>query len=144
MDIPAVDFLSCYAIAVNEVNASGGRIVTSPTNGAAGVIPAVLKYILEVRSPYVAHRFFSCSSLAWSSSQFISDEPEKSIETFLLTAAVSLLRSTGIEPVSYHCHFNRLLGCSSNEVAQSQLLRAVVKQRSEVRTHTSFCLRHTF
>lgn len=45
--IPAVDFLSCYAIAVNEVNASGGRIVTSPTNGAAGVIPAVLKYILE-------------------------------------------------------------------------------------------------
>jgi L-serine deaminase len=45
---PAMDFLSCYAIAVNEVNASGGRIVTSPTNGAAGVIPAVLKYIVEV------------------------------------------------------------------------------------------------
>ena len=44
-----MDFLSCYAIAVNEVNASGGRIVTSPTNGAAGVIPAVLKYIVEVR-----------------------------------------------------------------------------------------------
>lgn len=43
-----MDFLSCYAIAVNEVNASGGRIVTSPTNGAAGVIPAVLKYIIEV------------------------------------------------------------------------------------------------
>ena len=49
--IPAMDFLSCYAIAVNEVNASGGRIVTSPTNGAAGVIPAVLKYIVEVRLP---------------------------------------------------------------------------------------------
>ena len=47
--IPAMDFLSCYAIAVNEVNARGGRIVTSPTNGAAGVIPAVLKYIVEVR-----------------------------------------------------------------------------------------------
>ena len=47
--IPAMDFLSCYAIAVNEANASGGRIVTSPTNGAAGVIPAVLKYIVEVR-----------------------------------------------------------------------------------------------
>jgi L-serine deaminase len=46
--IPAMDFLSCYAIAVNEVNASGGRIVTSPTNGASGVIPAVLKYIIEV------------------------------------------------------------------------------------------------
>jgi len=48
--IPAMDFLSCYAIAVNEVNAAGGRIVTSPTNGAAGVIPAVLKYIIEVQS----------------------------------------------------------------------------------------------
>lgn len=39
-----IDELSCYAIAVNEVNAAGGRVVTSPTNGAAGVIPAVLKY----------------------------------------------------------------------------------------------------
>lgn len=55
--IPAVDFLSCYAIAVNEVNASGGRIVTSPTNGAAGVIPAVLKYITEVSSQYV-HSYY--------------------------------------------------------------------------------------
>ena len=45
-----MDFLSCYAIAVNEVNASGGRIVTSPTNGAAGVIPSVLKWLVEVRS----------------------------------------------------------------------------------------------
>lgn len=53
--IPAVDFLSCYAIAVNEVNASGGRIVTSPTNGAAGVIPAVLKYIVEVPIQSVIH-----------------------------------------------------------------------------------------
>jgi len=43
-----MDFLSCYATAVNEVNAAGGRIVTSPTNGAAGIIPAVLKYIIEV------------------------------------------------------------------------------------------------
>ncbi|KAG8878551.1 hypothetical protein FRB98_006091 [Tulasnella sp. 332] len=62
---PGIDFLSCYAIAVNEVNAAGGRIVTSPTNGASGVIPAVLKYIVE----------------------FISEDPETDIMTFLLTAA---------------------------------------------------------
>ncbi len=66
--IPAVDFLSCYAIAVNEVNASGGRIVTSPTNGAAGVIPAVLKYIIEVGHcrlhGAVIHRLLSPSSSA--------------------------------------------------------------------------------
>lgn len=83
-NIPAVDFLSCYAIAVNEVNAAGGRIVTSPTNGAAGVIPAVLKYIVE----------------------FVSDDPEKSIKTFLLTAAVSpfLVMTVGELTVIGHRH----------------------------------------
>lgn len=79
--IPAVDFLSCYAIAVNEVNAAGGRIVTSPTNGAAGVIPAVLKYIIE----------------------FVSDDPEKSIKTFLLTAAVSFSRVCSGRSISSWC-----------------------------------------
>jgi L-serine dehydratase len=38
------DWVTCFAMAVNEVNAAGGRIVTAPTNGAAGVIPAVLLY----------------------------------------------------------------------------------------------------
>ncbi|ELU43588.1 L-serine dehydratase [Rhizoctonia solani AG-1 IA] len=59
---------------VNEVNAAGGRIVTSPTNGASGVIPAVLKYIVE----------------------FISEDPEKDIATFLLTAgAIGMLFKRG-------------------------------------------------
>ena len=43
----ANDWLSVYAMAVNEENASGGRIVTAPTNGAAGVLPAVVKYYLR-------------------------------------------------------------------------------------------------
>ena len=38
------DFISAYAMAVNEENAAGGRVVTSPTNGAAGVVPAVIRY----------------------------------------------------------------------------------------------------
>jgi len=42
--LAANDWLSVYAMAVNEENAAGGRIVTAPTNGAAGVIPAVLSY----------------------------------------------------------------------------------------------------
>ncbi|GAA5829702.1 hypothetical protein JCM3766R1_001270 [Sporobolomyces carnicolor] len=62
---PGLDFLSLYAIAVNETNAGGGKVVTAPTNGAAGVIPAVLKYLIE----------------------FISDDPQRDIQTFLLTAA---------------------------------------------------------
>lgn len=43
-DFKAMDVVSAYAIAVNEENASGGRVVTAPTNGSAGVIPAVLNY----------------------------------------------------------------------------------------------------
>ncbi|MBI1275650.1 L-serine ammonia-lyase [bacterium] len=43
----AMDWLSVYAMAVNEENAGGGRVVTAPTNGAAGVIPAVLYYYLH-------------------------------------------------------------------------------------------------
>ncbi|NIF87386.1 L-serine ammonia-lyase [Burkholderia sp. Cy-637] len=39
-----VDWINLYAIAVNEENAAGGRVVTAPTNGAAGIIPAVLHY----------------------------------------------------------------------------------------------------
>jgi L-serine dehydratase len=60
-----LDWVSCFALAVNEENASFGRVVTAPTNGAAGVIPAVLQY-------YVA---------------FVGgNNPEKIIQ-FLLTAS---------------------------------------------------------
>jgi L-serine dehydratase len=41
-----LDWVSCFALAVNEENASFGRVVTAPTNGAAGVIPAVLHYYI--------------------------------------------------------------------------------------------------
>ncbi|CAK01302.1 L-serine ammonia-lyase [Bartonella tribocorum] len=61
----ANDWLSVYAMAVNEENAAGGRVVTAPTNGAAGVVPAVLRYYL----------------------QFNDDSDQKGIHNFLLTAA---------------------------------------------------------
>ncbi len=41
------DWMSMYAMAVNEENAAGGQVVTAPTNGAAGVVPAVIRYWLE-------------------------------------------------------------------------------------------------
>ncbi len=41
---PPLDWLTVYAMAVNEENAAGGRVVTAPTNGAAGVVPAVAHY----------------------------------------------------------------------------------------------------
>jgi L-serine dehydratase len=60
-----LDWVSCFALAVNEENASFGRVVTAPTNGAAGVIPAVLQY-------YVV---------------FCDGEREDKIVQFMLTAA---------------------------------------------------------
>jgi len=60
-----LDWLSCFALAVNEENAAFGRVVTAPTNGAAGVIPAVLMY-------YIA---------------FCQDVDDEKIIQFLLTAS---------------------------------------------------------
>jgi L-serine dehydratase len=42
--LTAMDWVNLYALAVNEENAAGGRVVTAPTNGAAGIVPAVLHY----------------------------------------------------------------------------------------------------
>ena len=60
-----IDWVSCFALAVNEQNASFGRVVTAPTNGAAGVIPAVLQYFIS----------------------FCDDNAEDKVIQFLLTAA---------------------------------------------------------
>ena len=53
--LAANDWLSVFAMAVNEENAAGGKVVTAPTNGAAGVIPAVLSYHLKF-NPGVSQR----------------------------------------------------------------------------------------
>jgi L-serine dehydratase len=42
--LAAMDFVNLWALAVNEENAAGGRVVTAPTNGAAGIVPAVLRF----------------------------------------------------------------------------------------------------
>jgi L-serine dehydratase len=47
-----LDWVSCFALAVNEENAAFGRVVTAPTNGAAGVIPAVLQYFIAFCNGY--------------------------------------------------------------------------------------------
>lgn len=60
-----IDWVSCFALAVNEQNASFGRVVTAPTNGAAGVIPAVLQYFIS----------------------FCDDNAEDKVMQFLLTAS---------------------------------------------------------
>jgi L-serine dehydratase len=62
--LTAMDWVDLYALAVNEENAAGGRVVTAPTNGAAGIIPAVLHYY----------------------ARFVPGATEEGVERFLLTA----------------------------------------------------------
>ncbi|PTS91852.1 L-serine ammonia-lyase [Pedobacter sp. HMWF019] len=60
-----LDWVSCFALAVNEENASFGRVVTAPTNGAAGVIPAVLQYYIAFCNGYEEEKiiqFIACAS----------------------------------------------------------------------------------
>lgn len=60
-----LDWVSCFALAVNEENASFGRVVTAPTNGAAGVIPAVLQYYIAFCDGYHDDKiiqFIACAS----------------------------------------------------------------------------------
>ncbi|MFZ2442818.1 MAG: L-serine ammonia-lyase, partial [Ilumatobacteraceae bacterium] len=45
--LATLDWVNLYALAVNEENAAGGRVVTAPTNGAAGIVPAVLHYYAQ-------------------------------------------------------------------------------------------------
>jgi L-serine dehydratase len=63
--LAVLDWVNLYALAVNEENATGGRVVTAPTNGAAGIVPAVLHYY----------------------ARFIPGANDDGIERFLLTAA---------------------------------------------------------
>ena len=58
--LQVMDWVNLFALAVNEENAAGGRVVTAPTNGAAGIIPAVLMYydkFIQPVSPEIASRY---------------------------------------------------------------------------------------
>jgi len=69
-DLDTLDWINLYALAVNEENAAGGRVVTAPTNGAAGIIPAVLHYY----------------------TRFVDSASEEGVIEFLLTAgAIGIL-----------------------------------------------------
>jgi L-serine dehydratase len=63
--LAVIDWVNLWALAVNEENAAGGRVVTAPTNGAAGIVPAVLRYY----------------------ERFVANATEEGADRFLLTAA---------------------------------------------------------
>jgi L-serine dehydratase len=75
-----LDWVSIFAIAVNEENAAGGRVVTAPTNGAAGVIPSVAHYYLNFLAPQKEQ-----TGTFWPREH--EDSAQAGIERFFLTAA---------------------------------------------------------
>ncbi|KAI3650708.1 hypothetical protein MP228_004189 [Amoeboaphelidium protococcarum] len=111
--LPAVDWLSLYAIAVNEENAAGGRVVTSPTNGASGVLPSVLKYFLE---------FVSGAK---------DTEKENEVLEFLLTAGcIGMLykRSASLSAAELGCQAEVGVACSMAAAALTAVLGGSVRQ----------------
>ncbi|KAL2913683.1 hypothetical protein HK105_206843 [Polyrhizophydium stewartii] len=110
--LPALDWISLYALAVNEENAAGGRVVTAPTNGAAGTIPAVLKYYLE----------FICPS---------RNQMEQDIVEFLLTAAaIGMLykRGASISAAEMGCQGEVGVACSMAAAAFTAVMGGTVEQ----------------
>ncbi len=88
-----LDWVSLFALAVNEENAAGGRVVTAPTNGAAGVIPAVISYY----------------------TRFVPDATPQGVHTFLLTAAaIGMLykRNASLSAAEMGCQGEVGVACS--------------------------------
>ena len=99
----AMDWVNLFALAVNEENAAGGRVVTAPTNGAAGIIPAVMKY----------------------ADRFIAPLDEEAILRFLLTsAAIGILykKNASISGAEVGCQGEVGVACSMAAGALAELM----------------------
>ncbi len=98
-----MDWVDLFALAVNEENAAGGRVVTAPTNGAAGIIPAVMKY----------------------ADKFISPLDEETVVRFLLTsAAIGILykKNASISGAEVGCQGEVGVACSMAAGALAELM----------------------
>lgn len=111
-----LDWVDLYALAVNEENAAGGRVVTAPTNGAAGIIPAVLHYY----------------------DRFVSTSNEEGVIRFLLTAgAIATLykKNASISGAEVGCQGEVGVACSMAAGALTEVLGGTpsqVEQAAEI------------
>lgn len=104
-----MDWVNLYALAVNEENAAGGQVVTAPTNGAAGIIPAVLHYYVK----------------------FSQKADRKGIIDFLLTAAaIAILykKNASISGAEVGCQGEVGVACSMAAGALTQVLGGTIEQ----------------
>lgn len=107
--LTALDWVNLYALAVNEENAAGGRVVTAPTNGAAGIIPAVMHYY----------------------DRFIPGSSDDGIVRFLLTAgAIGLLykENASISGAEVGCQGEVGVACSMAAGALAEVMGGSIEQ----------------
>ncbi|UVJ46006.1 L-serine ammonia-lyase [Pseudomonas sp. LS1212] len=107
--LSVLDWVNLYALAVNEENASGGRVVTAPTNGAAGIVPAVLHYY----------------------ARFVPGANEEGVVRFLLTAAaIGILykENASISGAEVGCQGEVGVACSMAAGALCEVLGGTVQQ----------------
>ncbi len=107
--LSVLDWVNLYALAVNEENASGGRVVTAPTNGAAGIVPAVLHYYRR----------------------FVPGADEDGVQRFLLTAAaIGILykENASISGAEVGCQGEVGVACSMAAGALCEVLGGTVQQ----------------
>ncbi len=107
--LTALDWVNLYALAVNEENAAGGRVVTAPTNGAAGIVPAVLHYY---------HRFVPGAS-------------DDGVVRFLLTAgAIGILytENASISGAEVGCQGEVGVACSMAAGALAEVMGGTPEQ----------------
>ena len=107
--LSVLDWVNLYALAVNEENANGGRVVTAPTNGAAGIIPAVLHYYMR----------------------FIPGANEDGVVRFLLTAAaIGILykENASISGAEVGCQGEVGVACSMAAAGLAEILGASPEQ----------------
>ena len=127
------DSVSMWAIAVNEENAAGGRVVTAPTNGAAGVIPAVLKYYLEFVLPEQLEDNEHGAKLRRATDMLgvDVDPTTAAVVDFLLTAAVvGMLFKSGasISAAEVGCQGEVGVACSMAAAALTAVQDATLPQ----------------
>jgi L-serine dehydratase len=119
-NLDQLDWINLYALAVNEENAAGGRVVTAPTNGAAGIIPAVLHYYRR----------------------FVAGADEDGVIEFLLTAgAIGLLykENASISGAEVGCQGEVGVACS---MAAGGLTAALGGSMSQVENAAEIGMEH--
>lgn len=111
----AMEWVNLFALAVNEENASGGRIVTAPTNGAAGIIPAVLHYYMRFVLPEDASQ---------------QERDDKVVDFLLTAAAIGILykRNASISGAEVGCQGEVGSACSMAAGALCAVLGGTVDQ----------------